>query len=57
MVILNNNEEPRKIDTKRYNEFLGKYKSGTEIIAGREINDLTFLNIPAKSALVIELKK
>lgn len=54
MVILNNNEEMKTIDTGIYSEFLQKYKSGTEIITGKAISDLSKITIPGKSALIIE---
>ena len=56
MVVMNNNEESKTIETKRYNEFLKRCKSGTEIISGSSLNDLSKLTIPAKSVMIIELK-
>jgi glycosidase len=56
MVVMNNNEETKTIETKRYNEFLKKFKSGAEIISGNSLNDLSKLTIPAKSVIIIELK-
>ncbi|MCK9423485.1 MAG: glycoside hydrolase family 13 protein [Bacteroidales bacterium] len=57
MVMMNNNDETKTIDTKRYNEFLNKYKTGLDIINGTEIGDLALLTIPSKTALIIELRK
>ncbi|MEI7726821.1 MAG: glycoside hydrolase family 13 protein [Bacteroidota bacterium] len=56
MVVMNNNEETKTIETRRFNEFLKKFKSGTEIISGNSLNDLSKLTIPAKSVIIIELK-
>jgi len=56
MVILNNNEAVKTIDTGVYNEFLKDHKSGTDILTGTIIKDLSKLTLPSKSALIIELK-
>jgi hypothetical protein len=57
MVSINNNEtEEKKIDPGRYAEFLGNYKSATEIITGKTFTDFTNLIIPAKTAMILELK-
>ena len=57
MVALNNNEkEASTIETSRYAECLGKYQSGYELISGQTLNNLSAITIPAKSALIIELK-
>lgn len=55
MVILNNNEETKTIDTRVYSEFLTGHKSGTDIISRAIINDLSKLTIPGKLALIVEL--
>ena len=57
MVVLNNNEETRHLDTKRFREILDRYRSGTDVINGGEIGDLLLLAVPSKSALIIDLKK
>ena len=56
MVVMNNNEETKTIETGRYNEFLKKFRSGSEIISGNSLNDLSKLTIPGKSVLIVELK-
>ena len=53
---MNNNEETRTIETKRYDEFLKKFKSGTDIGSGSTVNDLSKLTIAGKSVLIVELK-
>jgi len=55
MVVMNNNEEAKTIDTGRYREMLDKYKTGREVITGAQIGDLSKLEIPAKGVLVVEL--
>jgi glycosidase len=57
MVVMNNNEERKIHETGRYSEILKNFKSGREIISGNQVTDLSKLTIPAKSALIIELKK
>lgn len=57
MLVLNNNEsDDKELNTTRFNEVLKDYTSGVEIISGKEITDLSQLNIPAKSAIIIDLK-
>jgi glycosidase len=56
MVVMNNNESTKTIETKRYNEFLSKFTSGFEVISGIPVNNLATLTIPGKSAIIINLK-
>jgi neopullulanase len=57
MVALNNDEkESKTIKASKYSEFLQNFTSGKEIISGQTITDLTKIVIPAKSAIIIELK-
>ena len=56
MVIMNNNEETKTIETGRYDEVLTKFKSGTVILTGTPVKDLTTLIVPGKTAMIIELK-
>jgi len=56
MVVMNDNETEKTIETTRYNEFLKKFQTGSEIISGNPINDLSKLAIQGKSVLIIELK-
>ncbi|MCX6282165.1 MAG: glycoside hydrolase family 13 protein [Bacteroidetes bacterium] len=56
MVIMNNNEEQKTLETGRYKEVLKNFSSGREICNGKYITDLSKLTIPSKSVLIIELK-
>jgi len=56
MVVINNNEEAKTTETARYNEFLKHYTSGTDVMEGTTLNDLSTLTIPGKSVLILELK-
>jgi glycosidase len=56
MVVINNNEEAKTTETARYNEFLKHYTSGTDVMEGTTLNNLSTLTIPGKSVLILELK-
>jgi glycosidase len=56
MVVLNNNEDTKTLETRRFDEFMNKYKSGTDVVTGKKIDDLGMLTIPGKSALIMELR-
>ena len=56
MVMLNNNERAEKINTKKFAEILRNYSEGTEIITGEKLPNLENIEIPKKSAMIIELK-
>lgn len=57
MVILNKNFEEKSIDTSRFNEVLKGYKSGKEIISGKQFTDISKVAVPARSAVIVELNK
>ncbi len=57
MVIMNNNDETKTIETKRYSEFLKNFKTGKDILGGSEIGDLSLLTLPSKTTMIIELKR
>lgn len=57
MVILNKNDTEKKVDTKRFSEITNGYKKGKEIITSKEISDISEIIIPAKTAMIIELRK
>lgn len=57
MVVLNKNKEAKTIKTDRFAEVLHGYTAGTEIISGTEINDLSEVQVPARSAIIVELRK
>lgn len=57
MVVLNNSDKEQKnIDTARFAEMMEGVTSGRDVVSGREVKDLKVLNVPAKTAMVIELK-
>lgn len=57
MVLLNKNDTEKKVDTKRFSEITNAYKKGKEIITSKEISDISEIIIPAKTAMIIELRK
>jgi glycosidase len=57
MVMLNKNETEKKVDTKRFSEITNGYQKGMEIIASKEISNISEIIIPAKTAMIIELQK
>lgn len=56
MIILNKNKSETSLQTERFAERMKGFSSGTEIISSARINDLTEIKIPAKTAMIIELK-
>lgn len=56
MVVLNNNESAQTLKTDRFSEMMENYTSGEEVISGKTYTDLKSLDVPAKSAMIIELK-
>ena len=56
MVILNKNETDKVLTTNRFKEIVAGFKSGNDIISSTQINDISEINVPAKSAMIIELK-
>ncbi|MDX1286081.1 MAG: cyclomaltodextrinase C-terminal domain-containing protein, partial [Draconibacterium sp.] len=56
MVILNKNEEAKTIKTDRFSEVINGFTSGKEIISGKTISDISEVVVPAKSAIIVELK-
>lgn len=57
MVILNNKEEAQTIPTKRYAERMTGFTSAKNALTEQIITDLNTLNLPAKSATILELRK
>ncbi len=56
MVVMNNNETEKSVQTDRYSEFLRMFRTGKEIISGEAIDDLSSLALPGKSVKIIELR-
>ena len=56
MVAVNLNEEPYEMDRERFSEHLDGYNSGFEIITQSEVKDLANITVPARTAMIVELK-
>lgn len=56
MIILNNNEKPQTIDTKRFLEMIPEKFNAKEVISGKEISVNGKIEIPAKNSLILEIK-
>jgi glycosidase len=58
MVAINNHDtENRVLDTKRFAGRMQGFTSGYDIVSEKKISDLSQLDIPAKTAMIIELSK
>lgn len=55
MVIFNNEDKAKTLDTARFSESMNKTSALVNIITGEKIEDLKMINVPAKSTLVLEL--
>jgi glycosidase len=54
MVILNNNDAARAVDTKRFQDMIGTATTGTDVI-GKTAHRLEDLSVPGRSATILEL--
>jgi hypothetical protein len=55
MVILNNNDEARIVETQRFHEVLGNATRGVDVIT-KQAHDVTRrVEVPARSATILEL--
>lgn len=57
MVILNKNKSQTLLTTSRFSEIMNGFTTGNEIITSTVIKNLSVIEVPAKSAMIIELKK
>jgi len=58
MIILNNSDtENKSLNTNRFQECMNGYSSARNIITDEIISDLEMLEVPKKSALILELSK
>ena len=55
MVVLHNGNQHKSLDTKPFREILGRFTHGKELISSKTITDLSQLELPAHSAVIIEL--
>ncbi len=57
MIVLNKNLEEKNIETHRFMEVTNGYKTGKEIISGKQLSDISKITVPARSAVIVELSK
>ena len=55
MVIINNKKENQTIDLERFREGIQKYTKGKDVISEKEFSLKDSLEIPAKTAFILEL--
>jgi hypothetical protein len=55
MVILNNNDEARTVETPRFREVLGNATRGVDVVTGQSHDVTGRIEVPARSATILEL--
>ncbi len=55
MVLLNNTTDDKKVDMSRFSENIGDKTKGRSVLTRQSWDDLNFIEVPAKSPLIIEL--
>jgi len=55
MVIINNNKRSKRIDPNRFNEVIAEKKQGISILDNKVYDLTTKINLPGKSALILEI--
>lgn len=56
MVVMNNDTEKHKLKMDHFNESIKNYKTGIEVLSGKQINTKEDLEIEGKSVLILELE-
>ena len=56
MVLFNNSNETKAINTNRFAENIVNYKTGKDVITGKEIDLANEITLEPKSVLILELK-
>lgn len=56
MVVLNNNDGAKNLDTKRFAEVIRSATTGTDVITGRSVTLGDGIELPARSATILELR-
>lgn len=56
MVVINNSDKVQNFKTARFQESIGNFKTGKEVLSGKTIDISNEITIDAKSALILELK-
>ena len=56
MLLLNKAKEPRRVDMTRFREALGGNSEGRDVLSGQTLRWGESLELPARSALLLELR-
>ncbi len=56
MVLINNSNESKAINTTRFAENIGNFKTGKDVITEQSINVTNEITLEPKSVLILELK-
>lgn len=56
MLLLNKAKEPRRVDMSRFREALGSHSEGRDVLSGQTLRWGESLELPARSALLLELR-
>jgi glycosidase len=57
MVVMNGNTSAKKLPTARFAERTKGFKTAKDVVSGQTLNDLSVINIPAQSTLILEMEK
>jgi len=57
MIIYNSEDKADTLKTDRFNERMAGYKTATNVISNTTLNSIQNIDVPAKTTLVLELKK
>ena len=56
MVVMNNSDETRKLETERFKESIGKATTGRDVLTGATHAFADGIAVPARSAIILDLK-
>jgi len=56
MVLINNSNETRTVKTNRFQENIGKYTTGKDVITGQTLSLTNEITLEPKSVFILELK-
>jgi glycosidase len=56
MVVLNNNDTPRTVDTKRFHEVIGTAATGTDVLTRQTVTLADGIVAPARSATILDVR-
>ncbi|MFD1469231.1 alpha-amylase family glycosyl hydrolase [Hymenobacter caeli] len=57
MVIANNTKDAKQVDGRRFAERTAGFASGQDVVTGAPVPDLQTIAVPARTVMVVELKK